>query len=164
VNMRTDKDLKVINFDGINIPLPDNSVDIIYSHQVFEHVRHPQALIKDIHRVLKPGGRFIGSTSQIEPFHSRSYWNFTAYGFGALLEESSFKNIFFKPGLDGISLVCHSLLCYLKLRRLTSFFFRHETPINLFIGLAARVLGFPKKYVGGLKLIFAGHIVFCAEK
>jgi ubiquinone/menaquinone biosynthesis C-methylase UbiE len=164
VNRRTDKNLKVVNFDGVNIPLEDNSVDFIYSHQVFEHVRYPQALIKEIHRVLRPNGKFVGSTSQVEPFHSRSFWNYTPYGFATLLEEAQFKNIYFKPGLDGISLVCHSLLGYLKLNRLTRFMFEYQTPLNFFIGFCGRILGAPAKYRAGLKLIISGHIIFHSEK
>jgi SAM-dependent methyltransferase len=51
----------LVVFDGINLPLDDNSVDIAYSNQVLEHL-HPEdaaAQLKEIHRVLKLGGQFI---------------------------------------------------------------------------------------------------------
>lgn len=39
--------------------LPDNSVDEFHSRHVLEHVDNFELLMKDIHRVLKPGGRKV---------------------------------------------------------------------------------------------------------
>lgn len=39
--------------------LPDNSVDEIYSSHFLEHIANFEPLMRDIHRVLKPGGRKI---------------------------------------------------------------------------------------------------------
>lgn len=39
--------------------LPDNSVDEIYSSHFLEHIENFEPLMRDIHRVLKPGGRKI---------------------------------------------------------------------------------------------------------
>lgn len=36
--------------------IPDNTVDEITSSHVFEHIMHFEELMRDIHRVLKPGG------------------------------------------------------------------------------------------------------------
>ena len=44
VNSR-DRSGNFYTFDGINIPFEDNYFDIIYSNQVFEHVRYPEALL-----------------------------------------------------------------------------------------------------------------------
>lgn len=38
------------------IPLPDNSVDFIYSEGVLHHTSHPGEILKEFRRVLKPGG------------------------------------------------------------------------------------------------------------
>jgi SAM-dependent methyltransferase len=56
-------------FDGIHIPFENDSLDLIFCNQVLEHVRYPAALLKEIRRVLAPSGFFVGSTSQLEPFH-----------------------------------------------------------------------------------------------
>lgn len=55
-------------FDGVHIPCAENEIDLLYSRQVFEHVRHPHELLREMHRVLKPGGHLAGSTSHLEPF------------------------------------------------------------------------------------------------
>ena len=41
---------------GEYLPFPDNTFDVILSHQVLEHVENPAAVICEAHRVLKPGG------------------------------------------------------------------------------------------------------------
>jgi SAM-dependent methyltransferase len=50
--------LKLIIFDGCNVPLPENSADIVYSNQVIEHLHPDDALeqIKSIYKVLNPRG------------------------------------------------------------------------------------------------------------
>lgn len=42
--------------DVHNLPLPDNSVDAVICIALLEHVEEPQKAMKEIHRVLKPGG------------------------------------------------------------------------------------------------------------
>src|SRR5690349_7078200 len=37
--------------------LPDNSVEAIYTHHVFEHIEKFTELLQEIHRVVIPGGR-----------------------------------------------------------------------------------------------------------
>lgn len=44
------------NHAGENINLPDSSVDYVYSNAVLEHVISPEETLKEIKRVLKPGG------------------------------------------------------------------------------------------------------------
>jgi SAM-dependent methyltransferase len=44
-------------YDGVHLPLPDASIDLAVSHEVFEHVADVPAVLAEIARVLKPGGR-----------------------------------------------------------------------------------------------------------
>ncbi len=41
--------------DGVLIPYEDNAFDAVYSDWTMEHVEHPETLLREIHRVLKPG-------------------------------------------------------------------------------------------------------------
>lgn len=151
-------------FDGVNIPLADDSIDIAYSRQVFEHVRHPESLIRETYRVLKPGSSFVGSTSHLEPFHSRSYWNYTPYGFCVLLRDAGFRSVVVRPGIDSLSLIGRRWLAYLKLARLAEPFFRIESPMNVFSELGLRLLGEPANRRNAFKLLFTGQFCFSARK
>lgn len=51
--------------DLANLPLPDNCVDLIMSRSVFEHLVNPDAVYRELARVLKPGGRIIFLTANM---------------------------------------------------------------------------------------------------
>lgn len=44
------------------IPLPDESVDVVTSMAVIEHLINPESFTKEIHRILKTGGSCIITT------------------------------------------------------------------------------------------------------
>jgi len=48
--------------DANSIPYPDNSFDLIFSDNVFEHLEQPELVLKEAMRVLKPGGRLLFKT------------------------------------------------------------------------------------------------------
>lgn len=49
--------ISILSYQADNaIPLTNDSIDIVYSLAVFEHVAHPDHLIREIRRVLKPSG------------------------------------------------------------------------------------------------------------
>lgn len=41
------------------LPFPSNTFDLILSHEVLEHVQDDQAAVREIVRVLRPGGRLV---------------------------------------------------------------------------------------------------------
>lgn len=44
-------------YDGVHLPLADASVDLIVSHEVFEHIADVSAVLTEMARVLRPDGR-----------------------------------------------------------------------------------------------------------
>ena len=50
---------EIINAAGEFIPLPSSTFDLILSHEVIEHVQDDRAAIREMIRVLKPGGRIV---------------------------------------------------------------------------------------------------------
>lgn len=105
VEKRTDHERRYVTFDGIQLPFGGDSIDCVYSNQVLEHVRHPSDLLEEVARVLKPGGAFIGGTSNLEPYHAYSYWNFTPFGFKTLVEAAGMRLVELRPGIDGPTLI-----------------------------------------------------------
>ncbi|HTA92525.1 MAG TPA: methyltransferase domain-containing protein [Polyangiaceae bacterium] len=48
-------------YDGEHLPLADQSIDCVVSFEVIEHTHDDRAALREISRVLKPGGLFCGS-------------------------------------------------------------------------------------------------------
>jgi SAM-dependent methyltransferase len=48
--------------DGTHLPFEENCFDIVFSDYVLEHVECPEPFLKDVLRVLKPGGSFFFRT------------------------------------------------------------------------------------------------------
>lgn len=65
----------VDDFDGIHLPLPDASVDVVFSSNVLEHVRDLSALLAETLRVAKPGGMAI----HILPTPCWRFWSIAAH-------------------------------------------------------------------------------------
>ena len=59
--------------DAHALPFPDSSFDACVSLQVLEHVRRPEQVIREMARVLKPGGRFFVSCENYLAFHEQHY-------------------------------------------------------------------------------------------
>jgi SAM-dependent methyltransferase len=62
-------------YDGKHIPFSDATFDIAYSSAVLEHVRRPVELLREVRRVLKPGGRGI----HIVPSAGWRFWTALAH-------------------------------------------------------------------------------------
>jgi SAM-dependent methyltransferase len=73
--------------DAHTLPFLPASFDYVLSYAVLEHLYNPFLAMREIARVLKPGGLFVGTVSQGEPFHD-SYFHHTAWGLLRLCEES----------------------------------------------------------------------------
>jgi SAM-dependent methyltransferase len=61
------------------MPLPDASVDLVFSSNMLEHVRDPDQVRDELARVLKPGGLFVLSyTNWLSPWggHETSPWHY----------------------------------------------------------------------------------------
>ncbi|MFY0598149.1 MAG: class I SAM-dependent methyltransferase [Cyclobacteriaceae bacterium] len=61
------------------IALPDNSFDSIATFQVIEHIQNDELYLKEIHRILRPGGTALISTPNIKMTLSRNPWHTREY-------------------------------------------------------------------------------------
>lgn len=87
----------IIQLKGVaeNIPLNDNSVDIVLCNQVLEHVTDPVKSVREIHRILRSGGYFMGSVPHVSPIHLEPYdfRRYTSLGVEHLLKKEGFSEI-----------------------------------------------------------------------
>jgi SAM-dependent methyltransferase len=161
VARRTRDDAEFATFDGVRIPLDDGTVDLVFCKQALEHARAPEPLLRDVARVLAPGGWLAGSTSQLEPFHSLSRWNFTPYGLTAMVEEAGLDVVELRPCIDGLSLLVQRGL---GMPRYADRWWGRESPLNRFAGLFGRAARLDARAVNAIKLLLCGQFCFLARK
>ena len=82
-------------------PFEDNSFDTIITFQVIEHVKDDEGFIKEIQRVLKPGGRALITTPNIKMTLSRNPWHEREYTADEL--KALCKKYFEKVEMKGIA-------------------------------------------------------------
>lgn len=54
--------LPVQPVDGVTLPFPDASFDLVLSFDVFEHIADSDAHLREVSRVLRPGGQYLVQT------------------------------------------------------------------------------------------------------
>jgi SAM-dependent methyltransferase len=160
VDMRTRADAEFVSFDGEQLPFADASFDLVYCKQVLEHVRHPLPLLGEVARVLRPGGRLVGSTSHLEAFHSRSTFNYTPYGLMLLMEEAGLELVEVRPVIDAFTLIAWRAL---GTPRFFHRWWAHESPPYRAISALARVTRWDHRTVNTAKLTLCGQFTFVAH-
>jgi len=65
--------------DAEELPFQNNTFDYVESGAVFEHIHNPLTTIKEVKRILKPGGIFYIDTAFIQSYHGYPghYYNMT---------------------------------------------------------------------------------------
>jgi SAM-dependent methyltransferase len=50
---------RILNAAGESLPLPSDAFDLVLSHEVLEHVQDDTLAVREMVRVLRPGGRIV---------------------------------------------------------------------------------------------------------
>lgn len=89
----TDRSTPDVIGSATDIPLADTSFDTVVSTEVLEHVPDPLKALREMYRVLKPGGYLILSTPMYWPRHEvpYDYFRYPYDGLLHLIKESGFE-------------------------------------------------------------------------
>lgn len=105
--------------DCTKLPFKDNSLDGVVSFSVLEHVGNPDNVIKEIYRVLKPGGFILSGVPFLEAYHASpiDFWRWTHAGIIEAHERVGFKDSKIEPisGPASAFLWCFQEMCALIL-------------------------------------------------
>lgn len=78
------------------IPLADNSCGVVRAHDALEHIADQQMLMKEIHRVLAPGGMLLSETPSTDgrgawqdPTHV-SFWNENSFWYWTRKQQAKY--------------------------------------------------------------------------
>lgn len=100
-----EREREVTYFDGVHVPFADASVDHFICTEVLEHCREPSALVRELHRVLRPGGTGAVTVPWSARYHyiPHDYYRYTPATLGTLFEE--FADVTIEPrGTDVTSI------------------------------------------------------------
>jgi len=103
----------------------NETCDCVFITEVLEHIYEPEKALRDIHRILKPGGAVIGSVPFIQNEHETPYdfHRYTSFSLERMLTKSGFKEvkIDYIGDLIGVSLVIISKYTNLIIKILDKF-------------------------------------------
>ena len=102
-----------INASMARIPIRSNSFQNIISYFVVEHVKNPREHMKEVARILKPGGYLIlGGPGDVYPTHRVpfNYFNVIRFGYYEMIKENNLELIEeYFPAKSWVSIL---YLCY----------------------------------------------------
>jgi SAM-dependent methyltransferase len=73
-----------------DIPVPDESFELVLCTQTLEHVGDPAQGVRELRRVVAPGGRVLASTHGVQVYHPNpdDLWRWTHAGLERLFREN----------------------------------------------------------------------------
>ena len=78
-NLYQDANVEFVEAAVPPIPAENNSFDYVVSFQVIEHIKRDFDFVREVHRVLKPGGKFIVTTPNAPMSLTRNPWHVREY-------------------------------------------------------------------------------------
>jgi SAM-dependent methyltransferase len=97
--------------DEGHVGLPDQTVDLVLSTQVLEHVEEPDTYLDECMRLLRAGGWLLLSTHGLMYYHQdpEDYWRWTHAGLRKLLTDHGFE-VVSSRGILGLAAAAFQIL------------------------------------------------------
>jgi SAM-dependent methyltransferase len=85
-----------------DLPVHDASYDAVLCTQVLEHVPNPDAVIRELHRILRPGGRLWLTVPLAWELHEMpfDFYRYTPHGLAKILGDAGFAHFDIRPRND----------------------------------------------------------------
>ncbi|MFD2823316.1 class I SAM-dependent methyltransferase [Lacinutrix iliipiscaria] len=82
-------------WDGVRMPFDDASFDSAFGTEVLEHCPEPEVILKEVYRVLKPGGVFFFTVPFLWNLHEvpNDEYRYTPFALDRHFKNSGFKDI-----------------------------------------------------------------------
>jgi SAM-dependent methyltransferase len=89
----------------------DATYDTAFCFEVLEHLPHPERAVREIARVLRPGGTLLLSVPHLSRLHEEphDYFRFTAHGLRVLLQEAGLEPLSIAPHAGVLSFLAHQV-------------------------------------------------------
>jgi SAM-dependent methyltransferase len=100
------------------LPVGDGSVDVVLCSQVLEHVEDPAQAVRELFRVLRPGGWLLLTTHGAYYYHPRpaDYWRWTHTGLEKVLRDNGeWASVTVTPASGTIACIVMLLNVYIDL-------------------------------------------------
>jgi SAM-dependent methyltransferase len=104
-----------VYYDGIRFPFEENTFDAIFTSQVFEHVFNPGIFLKEIHKVLKSGGKLLLTVPFVWDEHEQpnDYARYSSFGLKHVIEINGFKIIRQTKSINDIRVIFQIINMYI---------------------------------------------------
>ncbi|HEY3920828.1 MAG TPA: class I SAM-dependent methyltransferase [Gaiellaceae bacterium] len=100
------------------LPVEDGSYDIVLCLQVLEHVEDPLQVVRELHRVTRPGGRVLAATHGTQVYHPlpEDHWRWTHTGLQRLFARGGdWRSVTVLPGAGTCACLGMLLATYIDL-------------------------------------------------
>jgi SAM-dependent methyltransferase len=124
------------------IPVPDASFEVVLCTQTFEHANDPARAVRELRRVVAPGGRVLASTHGVQVYHPNpdDLWRWTHAGLERLFgENASWTAVTVTPGAGTTACIGMLVATYIHL-----------------LAKRARVTPLATPFVAGVNLVSRG--------
>jgi SAM-dependent methyltransferase len=120
-------------WNGITMPYDNEQYDTAFATEVLEHCPQPAIILKEVHRVLKPGGYFFFTVPFLWPLHEVPHdeFRYTPFSLNRLLTSAGFIDIDIKATGGWHASLAQMLGLWVRRsplgkskRRILSFFFK----------------------------------------
>lgn len=91
------------DIDVVGIPLDSSTCDLVHCGETIEHLFHPDQLLKEVVRVLRPGGYCVITTPNLASWANRVALSlgYQPFNMAASTEDESIGKMFLTPGFHG---------------------------------------------------------------